>query len=141
MASLLTTDDFEQVRKSLDVDLTVTSLPDSIISMSIYQAAAIADVLAIYSSAESETGADFQRCKRAAIYFCAARLAPAVVRLTSITTQARDLNISKPAFDPETRAAELRAMAQSELSEVVTPDQQAATRPTMFALATGTRGR
>lgn len=141
MTALIGSDDYETIRKLLDVSLNDGQLPDSTIGLDIYQGAAIADVLELHPTAESETGTDLLRCKRAAAYFCAARLAPAVVRITSLTIQARDLNYARPVFDPEKRAAELRALAQAEITEVLTPTEQAGTRPTMFVLATGNRGR
>lgn len=140
MTALLTPADYETIRKAIDVDLDDVKLPDNVISKSIYERAAINDVLELHPTAEAETGNNLWRVKNAAIFFCAARLCPVVVRITSLTIQARDLNYSKPVFDPATRAAELRGLANQEISEVLTPTEAAA-RPTMFARAPGYRGR
>lgn len=139
MVQLLSEADYPVIRAALDTELDEADLPDSIIDQIIYAPAAVRDVIDRYSTAESETGEDFYRCKRAAIYFCAARLAPVVVRLTSQTVQARDLSYSKPTFDPEQRAAELRQMAEAELALIVSEDVP--TKPTMFTVARGYRGR
>lgn len=139
---MLATADYPAVREVLDVSLTTSNLPDATIERSVYKTAAIADVVELYPTAVSETVAANQaRLTRAAIYFCAARLAPAVVRITSLNVSTRDMSYSRQTFDPQERAAELRALAEAEIAEIVTPDEEAATRPTMFAVASGTRGR
>lgn len=139
---LLATADYPAVREVLDVSLTVTNLPDATIARSIYKDAAIADVVALYPTAASEENAAKQaRLTRAAIYFCAARLAPAAVRITALNVSTRDMSYSRQTFDPAERAAELRALAEAEIAEIVTPDEETPGRPTMFAVASGTRGR
>lgn len=138
---MLATTDYPAVREVLDTSLTASNLPDTTIERSIYKTAAIADVVAVYPTAVSESDAAKQaRLTRAAIYFCAARLAPAVVRLTSLNVNTRDMSYSRQTFDPTERAAELRALAQAEIAELVTPDEETPNMPTMFALARGTRG-
>lgn len=136
--AILTTADYPAIRAALDVDLTESKLPNRTIDLPIYRDAADQDVLAVIADAESQTGENANRVKRAAIFFCAARLAPVVVRLTSLTVQARDLSYSKPVFDPEKRAAELRQLAVEELADI---SSASPTRPTFFSVATGTRGK
>jgi hypothetical protein len=139
--AILTSAEYPAIRAALDTELNTTNLPDSIIALDIYSNAADQDVLQLDPLAASRTGEAANRVKRAAIYFCAARLCPAIVRITSLSVQTRDLNYSRPVFDPAERAAELRAMAQAEINEILTPTEAAAERPTMFAVASGTRGR
>lgn len=138
---MLAATDYPAVREVLDVSLTATHLPDATIERSIYKTAAIADVVERYSTAVSEADAGKQaRLTRAAIYFCAARLAPAVVRITSLNVTTRDMSYARQTFDPQERAAELRALAEAELAEIVEPEAVTPNRPTMFTVASGTRG-
>ena len=110
--------------------------------MDIYRLAAIADVVKRYPAAQTETdSAIVVRLNRAAILYCAARLAPAVVKLTSVSVQTRDASYSKQAFDPTKRAAELRSLADQEIDSLLTADESPRNRPTYFSLATGNRGR
>lgn len=132
---------YPAIRAALDTELDTTKLPDSIIDMGIYAAAADQDVYERDPDADSRTGDDALRVERAATYFCAARLCPAVVRITSLSVSTRDLNYSRPVFDPAVRAAELRAMAEAEINQVLTPAEDAPERPTMFTVAAGRRGR
>lgn len=138
---MLATTDYPAVREVLDVSLTETNLPDATIERSVYKTAAIADVVERYPTAVAETDVNKQaRLTRAAIYFCAARLAPAVVRLTSLSVTTRDMSYSRQTFDPTERAAELRALADAELAEITEPDEPTPNRPTMFTVASGRRG-
>lgn len=137
--AILTSDDYEAIRKALDTELTDKNLPNSIIGLDIYAGAADQDVLDVYPEAESDA-ANAARITRAAVLFCAARLAPAVVRLTSLTVSTRDLSYQRPAWDPEKRAAELRALAEEELAEILDTGL-APTRPTLFGRAPGYRGQ
>ena len=137
--TLLDPTDYPAVRAALDTSLSKSDLPDEIVEQSIYKDAAIQDVLALDEDALSRTDADeIAAVQRAAIFFCAARLAPAVAKITALTVTTRDLSYQKPAFDPEARAEELRELAADEIGRVVTV---ATRRPTMFYAATGTRGR
>lgn len=132
---------YPAIRAALDTELDTTKLPDSVIALDIYSNAADQDVYERDPDADTRTGEAANRIKRAAVYFCAARLCPVVVRITSLSVQTRDLNYSRPVFDPAVRAAELRAMAEEEINQILTPSDAAPERPTMFSLAHGTRGR
>jgi hypothetical protein len=130
--------DYPDVRAALDSDLSENDLPDTFINRKIFAPAAIQDVLDRDPDAATRTGDDGDRVKRAAIYFCAARLAPTVVRLTSLNVQTRDMSYQKPVFDPDERAAQLRNMAEEELAGVLNIDPA---RPEFFSVARGTRGK
>lgn len=120
MASpILSTTEYPAIRAALDLNLTSNDLPDATIGLNIYKLAAEQDVLDLDPDAETRIGTDGERVLRAAIYFCAARLAPVVVQIASISIQTRDLNYSSPPFDPIKRAAELREMANDEIDEVL----------------------
>lgn len=117
--AILTSDDYPEIRAAIDVSLTKSQPSDDTIAMSIYHAAGEADVLALDPSAESRTGEAAARVHRAAVYFVAARLCPAVVRITSLSVNTRDMSYQKKTFDPNERADELRQMAEQELAQVV----------------------
>ena len=139
--AILSVADFDSIRKIIDLDLAANDLPDTVINQDVFLGSAEREVIARYPDAESETGDDLLRIKAAAIYLTAARIAPTVVRKTSINIQTRDSSYSKPAFDGQKRAQELRSLADTELNEVIQPSATAPTRPTMFAVASGTRGK
>lgn len=142
---ILTTAEYPAVLAALDSKLTggegKGDIPDSILDQPIYAPVAIQDVLKRHPTAASETDPDRQAAvTRAAIYFCAARLAPAAVRITSLNIQTRDQSYTRQVYDPTKRAAELVQMAEDELAEILTPTETPA-RPRMFTVAPGYRGR
>lgn len=142
MPELITTDDYGEVRAALDVSLSEAELPDAIIGQRIYVDAAIAEVVDRYEDALTETDADkLERLRRAVVYLTAARLAPAVVRITALTVTRGDVSFSRQTFDPEKRAAELRGLADLELAEIIEPAATSPGRPTMFTKARGGRAR
>lgn len=139
--SIISSSDFDSIRKAIDLDLTASDLPNEVIGLDVFHGAAEREVIARHPNAASETGDDLKRVQSAVIYLTAARIAPTVVRKTSISIQTRDSSYSRPAFDGQKRAKELRGLAEIELQEVIAPSATAPSRPTMFALANGTRGK
>jgi len=137
---LLTFADYPAVRAALDTELDETSLADKTIALDIYQGAADREVKARDTNWATRTGNDLLRLRAAAVYLTAARLASAVVRITAINVQSRDLSYSRPVFDPAEKAAELRALAEQELAAVLTPEEATSGKPTMFSLASSRRG-
>jgi len=147
---ILTSDDYPAILAALDTKLTSADVPDSLLDRIIYAPAADQDVIKRFEAAgsaldpeeevEGDT-ANANRIKRAAIYFCAARLAPAAIRITSLSVNTRDMSFSRETLDPGARAAELRALAEAELADILEPDEETPNRPTMFRLAPGYRGR
>lgn len=136
--AILTDADYPDIRAALDADLSDKDLFDATIALTIYAPAADQDVLARDPDAETRTGEAAQRIKRAAIYFCAARLAPAVVRLTSLSISTRDMSYQRATFDPVERAAQLRNLAEEELGQVLELDPA---RPEFFSVGRGQRGK
>lgn len=122
MDSILPEANYNDVRAAIDVTLTANDLPDSTIGADVYRGAAEDDVLNRVSDAASKTGNDLKRVQRAAVMFCAARLIPAVVQITSLSTTVRDMSISRPAWNAENRAAELRKAANQQLDEISNVD-------------------
>jgi hypothetical protein len=139
--AILTSADWPAVRDALDTELDTNSLLDATIARNIYSGAADQDVLALDPDAETRTGEDANRIQRAAVFFCAARLAPVVLRILNLSALTRDLRYSKPTFDPDERANELRGMAVEEINEVLVPGGLAESMPRMFSSASGTRGK
>lgn len=142
-AALLTQADYETVRKAIDSSLSISDLPDETIALPIYEAAAIRDVLDRDPTAASRTGNELRRVRDAAIFFCAARLAIPITgkMVINLSVQNRDLSWSRPAYDGAKRKADLLALAEAELAEVLTPSDETAEMPTMFTVASGRRGR
>jgi hypothetical protein len=138
--AILTTLDYPAIRAALDVQLNAQTLPDATIAQSIFQGAAEADVVKRVPGAESLTGDDLARVKRAAVWLTAAYLAHSVVRLTSLSVQTRDLSYSRQTFDPDEKAAELRARAEREFGMLLAPAAATPSRPTMFTTVGGRRG-
>ena len=138
--AILTTADYPAIRAALDVDLNATTLPDATIGQSIFVGAAEAELLRRVPDAADLTGDDLARVKRALVWLTAAYLAHSVVRVTSLTVQTRDLSYSRPTFNPDEKATELRSRAEVEIGMLVAPTQVAPGRPTMFTLAAGRRG-
>lgn len=139
--TILTALDYPAIRAALDVGLNAQQLPDATIAQGIFLGAAEDELLRKVPGAATMTGDDLARVKRALVWLTAAYLAHSVVRLTSISIQTRDLSYSRQTFDPDAKAAELRARAGVEIAALVTPSAVAPARPTMFTLAGGGRGR
>lgn len=139
--AILDQGDYEAVRKAIDAKLEEPSMPGSAIEMPIFKGKAIQMVLDKDPDAETRTGTDKDRIKRAAIFYCAALLCPTAIRLTTLSVQTGDMNYSRPAFDADKRAKQLFAMGDAEIDAVLTPTEAAPKRPTIFAKASGRRGR
>ncbi len=139
--AILTSADWPAVRAAIDTQVDDNMLLDSVIALNIYSGAADQDVLKLDPDAESRTGEDANRVTRAAVYYCAARLIPVVLRILSLSTITRDLRFTRSVPDIEKRANELRGMAVEEINEVLTPGAEAASMPRMFTKVTGIRGK
>lgn len=138
--AILSGTDYPAIRAAIDVSITPNDLKDAVIGLDIYVGAAERELLDRVADAASKTGDDLKRVKAALVYLTAARLCPAVVRITSQSMTARDLSWSRETFDPEERAADLRAKAEREIAELLTPEEATIARPTMFMVAPGRRG-
>jgi hypothetical protein len=139
--AILTSDQYPAIRAALDVSLTAQQLPDATIAQDIFAGAAEGELLRRVPDAASKTGDDLKRVKRALVWLTAALLAHSVVRITSMSVQTRDLSYSRQTFDPEEKAAELRSRAEAEIAMLLTPSEATPSRPTMFTVAPGYRGR
>jgi hypothetical protein len=139
---LLTSLEYPSIRAAIDISLDATVLPDSIIGLPIYADAAEQDVLRRDPTAEDRTGVELQHVTNAAIYLCAALLVPAVPQISGETTSGQH-SYTRKLVDVDDLAATLRARADAELAAVLTPSTppSSASRPTLFGLASGRRGR
>lgn len=138
--SILSAADYPAIRAALDTSLDTSALPDQTIALDIYQGAAEREVKERDPDWAARTGTDALRLRAAAVFLTAARLTSAVIRVTSVNVQSRDLSYSRPVFDPAEKAAQLRALAEQELAALVTPNAATSGRPTMFSLASSRRG-
>lgn len=139
--AILSSADYPAIRAALDVSLNAQQLSDATIGQDIFVGAAEAELLRRVPDAASRTGDDLKRVERALVWLTAALLAHSVVRITSMSVQTRDLSYSRQSFDPERKAAELRGRAEAEIVMLLTPGEATPSRPTMFTVAAGYRGR
>lgn len=139
--TILSTADYPAIRAALDVSLNEQQLPNATIGQGIFLDAAEAELLRRVPTAAGMTGANLARVKRALVWLTAAYLAHSVVRITSLSVTTRDLSYSRQTFDPDEKAAELRARAEGEIGQLVEPAAATPARPVMFTLAPGYRGR
>lgn len=139
--AILTSADWPAVRAALDTELDTNNLTDPVIALNIYSGAADQDVLKLDPDAESRIGDDGDRIKRAAVFFCAARLTSVVFQPTSVSALTRDLRYQRQVAKAEKRANELRGMAVEEINEVLVPGGLATSMPRMFSAVSGTRGK
>ena len=139
--TILSSADYPAIRAALDVSLNAQQLTDATIGQDIFVGAAEAELLRRVPDAASRTGDDLKRVERALVWLTAALLAHSVVRITSMSVQTRDLSYSRQSFDPERKAAELRGRAEAEIVMLLTPGEATPSRPTMFTVAAGYRGR
>jgi hypothetical protein len=136
MGELLTSDDYPTVRRVLEASLDDTTLPDDVIRDPIYL-----DVALEYIA--SRTGDTGDHAKRAAIYYLASLLAPAMQgRIMAAYSIVTGGSAAKP--DIKMMVAELRSRAETELDIIEkagdTGQIAVAQRPAMFTLASGRRG-
>lgn len=139
--AILSSSDYDAIRAAIDVTLTSDMLPDSVIALDIYSGAGEQDVLDLDSTAESATGSDATHVKNAAVYFTAARLAPAVPAIVS--QQREDQQYRRQEVDWDARVDELRRLAFEEMDYVLgdTEEDEARHMPTMFTAGSGGRGK
>lgn len=138
--AILTSADFPAIRAALDVDLNAQTLPDTTIAQDIFLGAAEAELLRRVPTAAAMTGNDLARVKRALVWLTAAYLAHSVVRTTSMSINTRDLSYSRQTFNPDEKAAELRARVEREYGMLLAPMAATPARPTMFTTVGGRRG-
>ena len=136
---LLSSADWPAVRAALDITLDANALPDATIALDIYSGRAMREVEARIEGATALTGDDELKVTAAAVLLTAAKIAPAMPALTR--GKAQYLEYQREGMDWSKRSAELRAMAESEIAELLEPTATVTFRPTMMARAQGRRGK
>ncbi len=134
---VITAAEYPAARAALDVTLDATALPDSVLSQPVYVDAAEAELLRLDPDVATRTGDAQSAAKRAGALLLAALLAPAVPRVVRETMQ--DYAYQAEEVDWAQLATELRGRAQREVAGYLV-HASTATRPTLFARASGTRG-
>lgn len=115
--TILTSAAYPAVRAAIDLSLDTTTLPDSVIALSIYLDAADLEVKTRDPAWASRTGDALTHLTNAAIYLTAARLAVAIPRVSG--EDFGDYAIKIQAVDWEARARWLRSQAESALDALL----------------------
>jgi len=131
--------DYGAVRAALDTSLDQAALPDATIGLPIFLDAADLEIKRRDPQWASRSGDAATHLKNAAISMTAALLAPAVPAVAS--ERLGDYQYQRQAVDWTARAAELRQLAEQELNAYLETSTTTPDRPTMFAVASGTRGK
>jgi hypothetical protein len=139
--------EYDLARKALDVALTDADLPDATIILSTFLGAAEREIKQRDPLWAGRTGAEEIRLKAATAYMTAAFLAGSWRPLQELSESQGDVHSQTvthrkkyAAWDAAALAAALRALAEAELAGYLETSGETDI-PTMFALATGRRGR
>jgi hypothetical protein len=129
---LITSADYDFIRKRIEVSLNEQSLPPSVIESYLSEAEVwvAARVTDLDDLEGSEVAADIARlahAKRAALYYCASLIAASWSPISSESIGGAGSSWSKKVIDPLANAARLLAMAEGELEEA-TPEIETGTR-------------
>jgi hypothetical protein len=106
---------YEQIRKAIDIAIDSSILPDSTISMDVYQGEAEEEIIQRVGEYEGLSAAEQAHAVKAAILLTAALIAP---NITAIPYYATDGQFTRQPFNGSGRAERLRARADEELAEV-----------------------
>jgi hypothetical protein len=131
---------FDSVRRAIDVALDATTLPDVVIGDDVYLGAAVSWAVIIYPAAAFETDAAKQALIGRAINLkTASYLAPHIPQMLAETWPG--YTYQQQSRDWLKLAGELSARADEAMAAVLETPRRGSARPTMFAVASGTRGR
>lgn len=121
---LITSSDYDWIRKRIDASLNVSSLPPEVIATYLDEAegwvtkrVTVADL----------TADQLAHAERAARYYCASLIAPTVNIPTSDAVSGIGASYTRKVMDPKENAARLKALAEAELDEA-TPEVEVAVR-------------
>jgi hypothetical protein len=132
---------YDQIRACVDGALDVNALPDATLEQGAFMPAAEQEVLArealVFPTPIDPVLQGLHR-EQAAIYLVAARVAQTLPSLVQQTLG--DSRYSRKAFDPEKRHAQLRLLAERELTAYLDPTKQVHIQQQVW-LAKGGRGR
>lgn len=136
---LLSSSDWPAVRAALDITLSSTQLPDATIALDIFSGEAMREVEARVTDATTLTGDDELTVTAAAVFLTASFIAPSLPSLTA--GRGQNLQWQRQGVNWDQRARDLRERAEEKIAELLEPSAVDAYRPTMFARASGTRGK
>lgn len=111
MPITLNATDYEEIRKNIDGQLNITSVPDTMIELDSFRGRAQRWVV-------SQTDSDGEHARLAAIYFCASLLAPVVNIPTSDAFGGSAGSYTRRPMTPSENAARLRSMAEEEIAQI-----------------------
>lgn len=139
----LTNAEYPAVRAAIDISLDPTNLPDDVIALPVYAGEAEQWVLAMNPLAGTYTtgSAEYLRMQVAAIYACAALVAPSVPVITG-ETFGQDHRYTRKDVDMAALAEKLWERARSAINAVigVTEADSRPPRRFIFTRASGRRG-
>jgi len=139
MATFLAPGDYPSIRAALDISIDEVVLPDNVIGLSMYIDGADEEVKRRVPDYASKGSTDQQRMKNAAVYLCAARIAPSIPDIIR-ERRGQFQEYQREPVDWSARAEALRVEASKELSLVVTGGNLSSQRPCLFGRAPGGRG-
>ena len=131
---LLTADDYEPIRKRLDLSLDREALPDETIDL--FAPEAEREILTRDPSAATRTWTELERVTDALRYLTASKIALALPVVVSETLG--DYAYQRLKIDPVARSNQLRAQAERELAAYL--EDSGYPVGLAFARASGTRG-
>lgn len=132
---------YPEIRAALSPLLDDETLTDGTISFDIYAGRACAWVMQRDPGWASRTASEMAHLVSAAILRCASLIAPAMPNLTS-EKFGDGYQYGAAPVDWAARSAQLAAAADMEIASVLTPiTAMTPARPTLFAVASGRRGR
>lgn len=140
-APILTTADYDAVRAAIDTQLTDSDLPESVISLDIYQGHAESWAAQVDVGWSDRAGNQLKALQRGTIY----KLASLLVRALPILSQENFGNgegFTRQKVDVAQRAAMLESLAYEQLNSYLALELNSTVRtmPTSFRLAHGNRG-
>ena len=115
--AILSSADYPQVRAIIDPSLDENTLPDSILSMDIYQGRAESEVKSMDPDAETRTGEDLNKIKRAVILLMASYYLESLPDKTA--SKIETMSFSSWHKRLETRIAQMRSQAAALVREVL----------------------
>lgn len=135
--------EYPAIRASIDISLSTSNLKDAVIGLAPYKGQAEAWVLTELPEAAAYAPGtpEYLAAQRAAIYACAALLAPAVPVITGETFG--NFRYTREKYDPEAVASALWGKARTAISEAAGDTPASSTTGSRFFFGTvkGRRGR
>jgi hypothetical protein len=137
--ALLQDDDYPSIRAALHVALTEDELPDTLLALDVYSGQAERRVRQAVPTLDDLPSEQRAAARTAAIYYCAAILAP---RLPNLTAEGiGTYKVQAQAQDLKALAADLEQQASLALAQIPGEAAEQILAPPIFDVASGYRGR